>query len=129
MITEKRKDKRTHHSIEVIPRELLPLVQIISSEMFATRRHHKCIIIIITNSFLDSAKPLKASDVLNRIGRREHGVFPGSLLAPAPPGVSEEVDVGGPEGEAGLTQVEHGAGLAGDGGGGAEPEGAVEGGG
>jgi len=121
--------KRTHHSIEVIPRELLPHVQIISSEMFATRRHHKFIIIIIANSILDSANPLKASDILNSIGRSEHGIFPGSLLAAAPPGVSEDVDVGGPEGETGLAHIEHGAGLAGDGGGGAEPEGAVEGGG
>lgn len=97
--------------------------------MFATRRHHKRIIIINNDSILDSAESLKASNILNSISRSEHGVLAGGLLAAAPPRVPEEVDVGGPEGEPGLAHVKHGAGLAGDGGGGAEPEGAVEGGG
>lgn len=41
----------------------------------------------------------------------EHGILARGLLAPAPTGVAENVDVGGPEGEPGAARVEEGARL------------------
>ena len=70
--------------------------------------------------------PLQALDEGRAHPAGEVGVFPVSLVAPAPPGVPEEVDVGGPGGDAlvdlglpeGPVLVVLGPHLVGDGGGG-----------
>lgn len=120
-----------HHSIESISGEVLPLLQIISSVVLAAgRKHHLSVRSLSSSIFVIGVMlPLKPFDVFDGVGGGEHGVLAGGLLAAAPPGVAEDVDVGRPEGEAGLADVVHGAGLDGDGLGEGAPEGAVEGGG
>lgn len=110
----------SHLGIERVPVEGAPLLEVVRGVVLAAGGEHEGAVV---------ALGLEAGDVLDGVGGGEGGVLAGGLLAAAPAGVAEDVDVWGPEGEAGLGGVVHGAGLEGDGAGEGAPEGAVEGGG
>lgn len=98
----------------------MPFIKIISSVMLAASgEHHRSTINIA----------LETSHIVNGVGGHHKRILAGSLLASAPTRITEDVDIGSPEGEPSLAEVVHGACLNGDGSGDGAPESAVEGGG
>lgn len=80
-----------YHSIEVITICAFPIIQIVSSVVFAAGGNFKSVRITVVPL-------LQASDVASGVLAGEQRVLPGSLLASAPSGVSENVDIGRPIG-------------------------------
>lgn len=114
----------TYLRIEDVSGVISPSVQIISGVVLAAGgKHHRT-----AAGFAVVVLPLKSLHVLDGVLGRHKRVLAGRLLAPAPPRVPEDVDVGCPVGEAGLADVVHGPGLDGDGAGHGAPQRTVEGG-
>lgn len=91
--------------------------------MLAASREHQRTTICVTNVIL----PLESLHVLDGEFGRQQRVLAGGFLAATPPRIPEDVDVGSPVGEAGLTDVVHSPGLHGDGAGHGTPKRPVKG--
>ena len=112
-------------SIEAKAIHALPIVQIVSGEVFATGGGLK----VAPQLAAVEGVSLEASDVGNCVAGSEERVFAGCLLSSAPSRVSEDVDIGSPEGEAlGLGRIIDCAGFDPNGASDSVPEEGVEGG-
>lgn len=110
-----------HLGIEGVPGESLPFLHVI-----------RCIVLAAggePNPAFLPLLPLEPFDVLEGVRGSDGGVLPGRLLAAPPPRVAEDVDVGRPVREPGLSGAVHPEGLRGNGPGHGAPQRAVEGGG
>lgn len=112
-------------SVEEKAIHALPIVKIVSREVFATGGGLK----VAPQLASMKGVSLEASDVGNCVARSEERVFAGCLLSSAPSRVPEDVNIGSPEGEPlGLACIIDCAGFDPNGASDAVPEEGVEGG-